>query len=388
MFNFVYDIPTKILFGKDQIKNLGAEMKSYTDSVLMVYGGGSIKRNGVYDAAVKQLNENGIRFAELSGVDPNPRVESVQEGVKMIREQGLKGVLAVGGGSSIDCAKVIAGSVDYDGDPWDLVSKKADYPSVLPIFSVLTLSATGSEMNRNAVISNMATNEKLGTFHPDFIPNVSVLDPTYTFSVPTVQTAAGTADIMSHIMESYFSVDESAYISDRFSEGLLKTCIKYAPIALEKPDDYEARANLMWASTLGINGITSRGKQLPWSVHGIEHTLSAYYDITHGTGLAILTPNWMEYVLNETTLPRFVTFGVNVWNIDSTLPKMEIAKAAIAKTREFFSSMGIPEKLSDLGIDETYLDEMAVKAHGPNGLPNAFVPLTVADIRNIIKNSL
>jgi len=388
MFNFTYDLPTKILFGKDQIENLGQEIKKYTDSVLLVYGGGSIKKNGSYDAAVRQLNEYGIRFEELAGVAPNPRIESVIEGVDIIRENDLKGILAVGGGSSIDCAKVIAGSVDYQGDPWDLVSGKAKYKSVLPIFTVLTLSATGSEMDRNAVISNTKLNAKLGTFHPDFLPKVSVLDPTYTFTVPNNQTAAGTADIMSHIMESYFSVDESAFISDRFAESLLKACIKYAPIALTKPDDYEARANLMWASTLGINGITSMGKKVPWSVHRIEHMLSAYYDITHGTGLAILTPHWMEYVLNETTLPRFVTFGINVWNIDASLPKEQIAKTAIAKTRAFFSSIGIPEKLGELGIDDTYLDEMAVRSHGPNGLPNAFMPITVEDIRNIIKNSL
>lgn len=388
MFDFTYDIPTKILFGKGQIEKLGAEIKKYTDSVLLVYGGGSIKKNGVYDAAVKQLNDYGIRFEELSGVAPNPRIESVVKGVDIIRKNDLKGVLAVGGGSSIDCAKVIAGSVDYDGDPWDLVTAKANYKNILPIFSVLTLSATGSEMDKNAVISNTELNAKVGTFSYDFLPKVSVMDPTYTFTVPKEQTAAGTADIMSHIMESYFSIDESAYISDRFAEGLLRACIKYAPIAIENPEDYEARANLMWASTLGINGITSMGKRIPWSVHRIEHMLSAYYDITHGTGLAILTPNWMQYVLNESTLPRFVTYGINVWDIDASLSKEEIAKEAIEKTRAFFISMGIPDNLSALGIDETYIDEMAIRSHGPNGLQNGFWPITVSDISNIIKNSL
>ncbi len=389
MENFVYDITTKILFGKGQIENLGKEIKRYTDSVLLVYGGGSIKRNGIYDAAVAQLQQNGIRFVELPGVEPNPRVATVAKGAALCREHKLGGVLAVGGGSSIDCAKVIAGAVDYDGNPWDLVVGKAPYKTILPVFSVLTLSATGSEMDPGAVISDPDTSDKRGTSHPGMLPKVSVLDPEYTYTVPQNQTAAGTADIMSHVMEQYFSVDESAYVSDRISEGLLKTCIHYAPIALREPDNYEARANLMWASSLGINGLAGFGKARRWSVHGIEHMLSAYYDITHGVGLAILTPNWMDFALNEETLPRFVRYGVNVWDIDSRNEPMMIAKESIARTRRFFTEeLGLPATLREVGIDETHLAEMSTRAFGEKGLAGGFVPMSAADIETILKNSL
>lgn len=387
MKNFTYSIPTTVHFGRDAVLQLGGAVRSYTDSVLLVYGGGSIKRNGVYDAVLAQLKEHGIRFAELSGVDPNPRIESVRAGIEICRREKLGGVLAVGGGSSIDCAKVIAGGVHYPGDPWELVTGQAPYPSILPIFSVLTLSATGSEMDIFAVISKMDSQDKLGTSHPDMRPKVSILDPTYTFTVPKNQTAAGTADIFSHICEGYFTVEQDAFVSDRFCEGLMKTCIHYAPVALSQPDNYEARANLMWASSNAINGMTELGKPRAWSVHPIEHQLSAVYDITHGVGLAILTPNWMTYVLNETTLPRFVTYGVNVWGMDPALPPMEIAQGAIARTREFFDSMGIPSTLGQLGIDGSHIHEMAVKAR-TDSFDHTFMPLSVEDIEEIYRMSL
>ena len=325
MNNFNYSIPTKIFFGKDQINVLGDEIKNYGSRVLLVYGGGSIKKSGIYDKITEILKANDISFWELSGVEPNPRVTSVRKGVQLCRENKIDLILAVGGGSSIDCAKVIAAGYYYEGDAWDIVLDPRKIENALPLASILTLAATGSEMNAGAVITNLDTNEKLGTGHPAMAPKFSILDPTYTFTLPANQTAAGTADIISHIFEVYFSSTKEAYLQNRMAEAMLKTCIKYGEIAMKEPENYEARSNLMWTSSLAINGLLSYGKVTEWSVHAMEHELSAYYDITHGVGLAILTPHWMKYILNEETLDKFVEYGVNVWGIDENGDKYEIA---------------------------------------------------------------
>ncbi len=384
MNNFIYSIPTTICFGKGQVDKLPAAIKEYGDKVLLVYGGGSIKRSGLYDTIVSQFQQNGIDWVELSGVDPNPRIASVRKGVELCREHKVSVVLAVGGGSSIDCAKVIAGGVSYDGDAWDLVTGKAKYTSALPVFSVLTLSATGSEMDDTAVITNPETKEKLGTGNPLLLPKCSILDPTYTFTVSQRQTAAGTADIISHIFEVYFSPVKTAYLQDRMAEAMLKTCMHYGPIAIAEPDNYEARANLMWTSSLAINGLLSLGKGNAWTVHPIQHELGAYYDITHGEGLAILTPAWMREVLSEDTLDKFVEYGVNVFDIDKSLPKQQIAELAIQKTQDFFvNGLGIPATLRELGVEDTYFEEMAARV-APR-LKTAFVPLTAEQIVSIYR---
>ena len=384
MNNFIYSIPTTICFGKGQVDKLPAAIKEYGDKVLLVYGGGSIKRSGLYDTIVSQFQQNGIDWVELSGVDPNPRIASVRKGVELCREHKVSVVLAVGGGSSIDCAKVIAGGVSYDGDAWDLVTGKAKYTSALPVFSVLTLSATGSEMDDTAVITNPETKEKLGTGNPLLLPKCSILDPTYTFTVSQRQTAAGTADIISHIFEVYFSPVKTAYLQDRMAEAMLKTCMHYGPIAIAEPDNYEARANLMWTSSLAINGLLSLGKGNAWTVHPIQHELGAYYDITHGEGLAILTPAWMREVLSEDTLDKFVEYGVNVFDIDKSLSKQQIAELAIQKTQDFFvNGLGIPATLRELGVEDTYFEEMAARV-APR-LKTAFVPLTAEQIVSIYR---
>ncbi|MDR1603484.1 MAG: iron-containing alcohol dehydrogenase [Gracilibacteraceae bacterium] len=388
MEDFTYAISTRVYFGKGQIRNLGRNIKQYCDKILLVYGCGSIKANGVYDDVVNELNRSKVEFVELSGVKPNAKLPDVTEGVRLCRENNVAGVLGVGGGSVIDCAKVIAGCAAYEGDAWDLISAKARYTKILPIFTVLTLAASGSEMDALAVVTDMTRNDKLITGSNMMLPKVSICDPTYTFTVPPQHTAAGAVDIFSHICEPYFSADESAYVSDRIAEALLKSCIHYASLALSEPENYEARANLMWASSLAVNTLTAKGKNIGWSVHEIEHTVSAYYDITHGVGLAIITPVWMEYVLNETTLPRFVTYGLNVWNIDPKLEAMEIARTAIMKTREFFAALGMPGTLREAGIQEkTHFGEMAIKAFGPEGRTYSFMPLTVADVKNILEKS-
>lgn len=389
MENFTYAISTRSYFGKGQIKNLGKNIIQYSKKVLLVYGGGSIKRNGIYDEVIRELERFEIAYTEMGGVEPNAKLDAVKEGVRIGREAGVTAVLAVGGGSTLDCAKVIAGCIPYEGDPWDLISMKLKYKGVLPIFTVLTLSAAGSEMDALAVVTDPVRCEKLITGSPLMLPKASICDPCYTFTVPREHTAAGSADIFSHLLEPYFDMDISAQVTDGIAESLMRTVLHYAPIALTNPNNYEARANLMWASSLAVNTLTAKDKGVEWSVHEIEHTVSAYYDITHGVGLAIITPVWMEYVLSEATAPRFALYGTNVFGLDPALPIMELARRAIEATRDFFVSMGLPTRLRDVGITETtYFDEMAVKAFGPEGRAGCFVPLTVQDVRNILENCL
>lgn len=387
MKNFDYHISTDIYFGKGQISKLGDNISSIGKKILLVYGGGSIKKSGLYDQVISQLDRAGVKVYELSGVEPNPRIESVRKGVKICLDNNIDAVLAVGGGSSIDCAKVIASGACYSGDPWDLVLDANKITKALPVAAVLTLAATGSEMDGFAVISDMEKNEKWGTGNDITRPVFSIMDPEYTFSVSKYQTACGSSDIMSHTFENYFNSTKGAYIQARMAEGILKTCIKYAPIAIEDPENYEARANLMWASSLAINGLISYGEDATWAVHPMEHELSAFYDITHGAGLALLTPYWMQYVLSDDTVEKFVEYGTNVWDIDKDKAPMEIAEEAIAKTRQFFDSIGMPSHLRDLGIDETHFETMAEKA-ADGGLAHGFIPLNKEDVMNIYKMAL
>ena len=386
MENFVYSIPTKIYFGRGQLANLGRAARAFGRRVLLVYGGGSIKRNGLYEAVLAQLEDFSV--TELSGVQPNPRIDSVRQGVALCRENRVDFVLAVGGGSVIDCAKAVAAGAAYEGDPWELVEDPRKIKEVLPILTVLTASATGSEMDPFAVISNPETNEKRGMGNRAMRPVLSILDPGYTFSVSRYQTAAGTADIISHIFEAYFNPVPEAFLQASMAEALLKTCFKYGKTACDRPDNYEARSNLMWASSLAINGLLSLGCDVDWSVHPLEHILSAHYDITHGVGLAILTPAWMEYVLSEATVDRFAQYGVNVWSIDPTLDRFEIAHKAIACTRRYFAEdLGLPTRLSQVGIGEEKLDLMAMQAAGDLG-NNIFCPLGAEDVKNIFRSCL
>lgn len=389
MKNFKYSIKTEIFFGKDQIKKLGKEAKKYSDNVLLIYGKGSIKRIGIYDEVIKNLKEAEIKIFELPDVDPNPRIESVYEGVKICRENNIGLVLAVGGGSTIDCAKAIAAQAKYDGDIWsDCYNQNTSRPlkSAIPIAAVLTVAATGSEMNGNTVISNMKENKKIGIGSSIFKPVFSILDPTYTFTLNKRQTAAGVVDIMSHLFEQYFSNDKEGFLQNSMIEAILKTVIKYAPIALEEPENYEARANIMWASSLALNEMLTYGKvSTDWACHGIEHELSAFYDITHGIGLGIITPYWMTYVKDETNIHRFVSYGKNVWGLDAS--DEEVAEQAIAKTREFFTSLGIPTSLSEVNIDSEFFDRMSEQAVSDGALGSMKL-LYKEDVYNILKSAL
>ena len=304
---------------------------------------------------------------------------------KFLKENNIDVVLAVGGGSTVDCAKAIAAAACYSGDAWDLVLDKSKVTKALPIFVVLTVAATGSEMDCGAVISNPETKDKYDFDSPWMRPSCAFMDPTHTFTVPKKQTAAGTVDIMSHVLEAYFSRAQG-FMQDRIAEALLKTCIVNGNVALDNPTDYDARANLMWASSWAINGLTSCGKGQAWSVHQIEHMLSGYYDITHGVGLAILTPVWMEYVLDESSVDKFAEYAKNVWDVDDN-DKWNAAREGIRKTRECFTSWGMPTKLSELDIDDRYFGDMAQKA-AVRGLDSAYKPLFEEDIVNILKRSL
>ena len=389
MNNFVYDIPVKVYFGQNQLHHLGEELAKYGRRVLLTYGGGSIKRIGLYDEVMKQLKDGGFEVYELSGIEPNPRIESVREGAEMCKRHGIDVLLAVGGGSTIDATKFMAAGACVDHDPWDFLSEKwAPIEKALPIISILTLSATGSEMDSGGVISNPETQDKIGRMAPPMLPKVSFLDPTATYSVSKFQTACGAADMMSHILEVYFNMEQDFYMLDCFMEGMMKTIIRYTPIAMEQPDNYEARAHLMWTSSWAINGFIDGGKRQAWSCHPIEHELSAYYDITHGLGLAIVTPRWMEHCLDETTVSKYVQFAVNVFGVDASLPPMQIAREGISRLSDFFfKTLGLQSTLSEIGIDRTHFPIMARKACG-KGVLKGFKHLVPADVEKIFEMSL
>lgn len=385
MENFNFCVGTRILFGKGQEEQLPGLLQPYGKKVLLTYGGGSIKRTGLYDKLKELLS--GFEVFELGGIEPNPRIESVYAGAEICREEDIDVILAVGGGSTLDCSKAIAAAAYYEGDAWDLILHPDKIEKALPLVTVLTLSATGSEMDNGGVITNLKTKEKLGFGNPLLLPKASILNPENTFTVPASQTAAGSADIMSHILEVYFDIRKAA-VPDRISEGLLKTVIQYAPIAVREPNNYEARAELMWTSSLAINGICSTGKECAWSCHPMEHELSAYYDITHGVGLAILTPRWMRYILNENTVEKFVDYAKNVWEIAESEDVFETANAGIDATEAFLKNLGIPMTLTELGITEKHFEAMAEHAVVFGGLSEAYVPLNAKDVAAIYKMCL
>ncbi|MBR3514698.1 MAG: iron-containing alcohol dehydrogenase [Bacteroidaceae bacterium] len=387
MQNFDYMTPTRLIFGKEAIVKLPEVMRPLGKRVLLTYGGGSIKKLGLYDR-VKELLKDFDIF-ELAGIQPNPKYDpSVLEGVRICKEKQVDVILAVGGGSVLDCSKAIAAGAKYDGDVWDLITYQAKAQAALPIVDVLTLAATGSEYDCGGVISRTETNDKIGYMDPLLFPVCSILDPVYTFTVSKKQTAAGCADAMNHTIEQYFAAD-TTLLNDGFCESMLKSLMVNTRKCLDNPEDYTARAEMMLCCTYGCNGILSLGNSPSgWPCHGIEHALSAYYDITHGEGLAIITPRWMRHILNEKTLDRFVKYGINVFGIDATLPKQEIAEKAIEETYRFFESINIPMHLREVGIDDSRIDEMAHHIAVNEGLENAYATLSEQDIKEILLASL
>jgi butanol dehydrogenase len=386
-YQFMHSTPTTVYFGGGSIANLARSLAQYGKKVLLVYGGNSIKKSGLYDTVTGILKDNGFQWWELSGVKPNPEIASVDAGAKICKEHGVEVVLAVGGGSTVDCAKGICAAAYYDGPAWDLAEDRSKFVDALPLVDVLTLAATGSEMDAGGVITNPDKHIKSGIFHPKLTPKVSILDPVYTYTVPRNQTAAGTADIFAHTIETYFDPSMDLYFIDGIAESILRTCVKYGPVAMNDPTNFEARANLMWASPWAINGLIGGGRMSGWTLHGLQHPIGAYYDNTHGDGLAILTPHWFRKILSDKTVDMFVKYGINVFGIDKNLPKFEIANLAIAATEDFlFNKLEIPRKLSDIGVDSRHIEAMARQA--AEGMARAYVPLTYQDCVELYQAAL
>ena len=389
MKDFTFQNPVRIHFGHEKLSLLGSELKQYGKRVLLTYGGGSIKKIGLYDTVVCAVGEAGMELFELGGIEPNPRIASVREGARLCKEHHIDVLLAVGGGSTIDCTKWIAAAACVDHDAWDFFDyeKWSPVEKALPIVSILTLSATGSEMDSGGVISNPETDDKRGRLSPLLFPKVSFLDPTLTYTVSPYQTACGSADIFSHLMEVYFTTADPMFLVDTFIEGMMRTVVRYAPIAMREPENYEARANLMWASSWAINGLVGADKVQAWSCHPMEHELSAVYDITHGHGLAILSPRCLEYCMGDETLPRIARFGISVFGLDPTLPVREGALRAIDALAHFlFDTLGLKRTLPELGIDESHFESMAAKSVLPyRGSLPGFRTLTKDDVVAIYK---
>ena len=356
--DFTYSTPTTLYFGKGCIKDLPGVIGRFGKNVLLTYGGGSIKKIGLYDRVKELLKDYTI--VELSGIEPNPKYDpSVIDGARLCKEHRIDVILAVGGGSVLDCSKAIAVCAKYDGEGWDLISGKVKAKAAVPIVDIITLAATGSEYDMGCVISNTAINDKRGYLDPLMYPAASFLDPEYTFTVNKWQTACGTADAINHVLEQFFAKPSSVF-NDGIMIAALKSLMTNVVIALEVPNDYAARSELMYVCSWGCNGILSNGAgSSGWPMHSIEHALSAYFNITHGAGLAIVTPRWMREILSERTVERFVTLGTGLFGYDKSLPDMDMAEKVIKAFHDFFESIGIPMHLGELGVKAEAIDEMA-----------------------------
>jgi len=386
---FLQHNPTKLYFGKNQITKLSQELASYHKqvNVLLVYGGGSIKRNGVYDEVKAELQSINAVVHELSGVEPNPRLTTVARGVDICKKENIDFLLAVGGGSVIDCTKAIAAGAVYEGNTWDLITSKKEITDALPFGTVLTLAATGSEMNSTSVITNWETKEKLGWTSSHVFPVFSILDPTYTFSVPRDQTVYGIVDSMSHALEHYFHRTENTPMIDGFIESLLRTAVQEGPKLLKDLTSYKYRETMMYISTTAFNGSLANGTDGgDWATHRIEHALSAVYDIPHGGGLAILFPNWLEHVLKEDP-SRVKQLAVNVFGIDPAGKSDEETAMEGAKAlRTFWNDLGAPNSLRDYDIDDREFDAIVEKTFVKPGV-GTYKELDYASVRDILESS-
>ncbi|MCB9025870.1 MAG: iron-containing alcohol dehydrogenase [Bdellovibrionaceae bacterium] len=362
MKNFTYFNPTKIFFGRGQIENIKKEIPP-SSNVLFVYGGGSIKKNGLYDQVVSELK--GFNFYEFSGIEPNPTYEYTMKAVELIRIKNIDFLLAVGGGSVIDATKFMSVAAGYKGeDPWDIIIKKLPVEKTIPLGTILTLPATGSEMNSASVITRSSTNDKLGFVRAQMYPQFSILDPTFTMSLPSKYIANGVADAFTHVMEQYLTYPVNSPIQDRFAEGILLTLIEEGPKALSNSQDYDVRANIMWSTTTALNGWIGLGVPQDWSTHMIGHELTALFDLDHAESLAVILPsvmNWNRKLKSE----KLIQFGRRVWGIKENSNDLVI-DTAIQKTQEFFSSLGLKTRLKEYGITNEDLAQVVekLKEHG------------------------
>ncbi|MFC7322148.1 iron-containing alcohol dehydrogenase [Halobacillus campisalis] len=384
---FTFHNPTKLIFGRNQVEQLTEQIPNNTNKVLVVYGGGSIKKNGVYDDVMKELNSLEVEVYELSGVEPNPRLTTVRKGVDICKKENIDFILAVGGGSVIDCTKTIAAGAKYEGDAWDLVTRQATPEGAIPFGTVLTLAATGSEMNGGAVITNWETNEKYGWgFAPYTYPTFSILDPQNTVTVPRDQTIYGIVDMMSHLMEQYFHNNTQSPVQDEMVEGVLRTVIDTAPKLLDDLTSYEHRETVLYAGTIALNGMLQMGYRGDWASHNIEHAVSAVYDIPHAGGLAILFPNWMKHNV-EVNVSRFARFAEKVFQVDPEgKSEREVAEQGIEELRSFWSSLGAPETLADYDINDDQFNVIINRAMKRGAFGN-FNKLEDEDVAKILEMS-
>lgn len=368
MLNFNYYNKTRIIFGKDTHKEVGQHLKPYAKKVLLHYGGKSIKSNGVYNDVVESLQSNGIEFVELSGVKPNPRVSLVREGIELCKKENVDFILAVGGGSVIDSSKAIAIGVKAENDVWDFFERGLEIKSALPLATILTIPAAGSESSTGTVITNEEKQLKLSCGAEFLRPEFSIINPEIYYSLPKNQISNGVCDMMSHIMERYFTNTLHTDLTDGLCETTLKTIMKNGLILKEDNKNYDAWAEIGFSGNIAHNGLLGLGREQDWASHQIEHELSAIYDVSHGAGLAVVTIAWMKYVY-KTNLSMFVQFAVNVMGVEGSFRDEEsIALEGINKLKEFFVKMGLPVTLGELGIDDSNLEVMAKKATNFNNV--------------------
>lgn len=387
--NFSYSNSTKLYFGNDAQKNLSEELKNYGEKVLLTYGGGSIKTNGIYDEVMSALRHAGKEVVELSGVMPNPTTDKLYEGAKLARENDVDLILAVGGGSTIDYAKAVSVSAWYEGDPWEKFYLRQEEPDsnqrIIPVGSVLTMVGTGSEMNGGSVITNHETKLKIGkVFGENVMPKFSILNPRYTFSVPQRQMVAGFFDIMSHIMEQYFSGQDDN-TSDYLAEGLMRSLIHSSRIAVKNPSDYEARSNIMWTSTWALNTLIGKGKSQDWMVHMIGQAIGAYTDATHGMTLSGVSIAYYRHILPY-GLEKFARFATAVWNIPATgKTREQLADEGINALLDWMKEIGVATEITSLGVTEDMLEGIANATLSMNG---GYKTITHEDVISILKKSL
>ncbi len=385
MDNFNFYSPTEFVFGKQRENECGAYVKKYGGSrVLIHYGGGSAVKSGLIERVKKSLEESGISYTELSGVQPNPRDTLVYKGIELCRNEGVDFILAVGGGSVIDSAKAIAAGVLYDGDFWDFYAGK-HIEKALPIGVVLTIAAAGSEGSGDSVITKEDRMKKRGTGSDALRSKFSILNPELTMTLPPYQTACGATDIMAHVFERYFTNTKEVEITDRLCEAILITMVKETPRVIANPDNYEARANIMWAGMVAHNGIVGVGRSQDWNSHGIEHELSALYDCAHGAGLAVIMPSWMEFVYEHDVM-RFCQMATRVFGCQMNYenPKAT-ALEGISRFRSFLHSIGMPVNFDELGAKEEDIPILVEKFGVGDGRTGGFVELSSDDITDIYR---
>lgn len=394
--NFEFLNPTQLIFGKGKIERLGEIAREHGTKALLVTGGGSVKRSGVFDRAVASLRAAGIDFAECSGVEPNPRITTVQRGAKIAREEGCDVIIALGGGSTMDASKVIAAAFHYDGDPWDMIFHGQAAPHIptkaLPVITVPTLAATGSEMNCGAVITNEATKEKSFVQTPCLFPRAAIVDPELTITVPRDQTAYGVCDLITHVTEGYFNGVDGTPIQDRFAEGVILTAMEYGPRAIADGSDLEARAQVQWASILALNGWVNVGTNGGFPVHMIEHTISAFHDITHAAGLSIVNPSWMRFAARNRP-EKFVQFAQRIFGLEAAGPQdLDCALRGIDCFENFLKSIQCPVRFSELNIDDSLIEKYASETlriiHDQNGCLPGRPAMTEKDIVDVLRAAL